>query len=47
MHNLEVNVMNYYSHLKALFADLVNSEDNFRQYRRSPKATDHLRFGLL
>jgi len=40
MHNLEVNVMNYYSHLKALFADLVNSEDNFRRYRRNPKASD-------
>lgn len=40
MHNLEVNVMNYYWQLKALVTDLTNNKDNFRNYRKDPKASD-------
>jgi len=40
MHNLELNVMNFYWHLKVLFSDSLNAKDNFHQYRREPKASD-------
>lgn len=42
MHNLELNVMNYFARMQVIFKDVVDSDANFRSYRRRPKASDLL-----
>lgn len=42
MHNLELNVMNYFARMQVIFKDVVDSNANFRSYRRRPKASDLL-----